>query len=91
MDADDAPLPVRLEKEAEFFGSHPHYALASCAFGYIGANRRRLKATHVGDRITLGFDHEVEAAGWIPLEEAPRRLAYPSERKVAESALAALL
>jgi 8-oxo-dGTP pyrophosphatase MutT (NUDIX family) len=36
-------------------------------------------------------DHEVEAAGWIPLEEAPRRLAYPSERKVAESALAALL
>ena len=36
-------------------------------------------------------DHEVEAAGWIPLEEAPGRLAYPSERKVAESALAALL
>ena len=35
-------------------------------------------------------DHEVEAAGWIPLEEAPKRLAYPSERKVAEAALAAL-
>ena len=35
-------------------------------------------------------DHEVEAAGWIPLEEAPRRLAYSSERKVAEAALTAL-
>ena len=32
-------------------------------------------------------DHEVEAAGWIPLEEAPRRLAYQSERKVAATAL----
>lgn len=47
MDADDVALPARLEREAEFFGSHPHYALVSCAFGYIGANRRRLKATHV--------------------------------------------
>jgi 8-oxo-dGTP pyrophosphatase MutT (NUDIX family) len=32
-------------------------------------------------------DHEVESAGWIPLEEAPERLAYASERKVAASAL----
>lgn len=35
-------------------------------------------------------DHEVEAAGWIPLEEAPDRLAYASERKIAEAALTAL-
>jgi 8-oxo-dGTP pyrophosphatase MutT (NUDIX family) len=35
-------------------------------------------------------DHEVEAAGWIPLEEAPGRLAYASERKIAEAALTAL-
>ena len=35
-------------------------------------------------------DHEVEAAGWIPLEEAPGRLAYPSERRIAEAALTAL-
>jgi 8-oxo-dGTP pyrophosphatase MutT (NUDIX family) len=32
-------------------------------------------------------DHEVEEALWIPLEEAPARLAYKSERGVAESAL----
>ena len=35
-------------------------------------------------------DHEVEAAGWIPLEEAPERLAYPSERKIAQAALTAV-
>ena len=35
-------------------------------------------------------DHEVEAAGWIPLEEASKRLAYASEREIATSALSAL-
>jgi 8-oxo-dGTP pyrophosphatase MutT (NUDIX family) len=35
-------------------------------------------------------DDEAEAAEWIPLEEAPDRLAYPSERQVAASALLAL-
>ena len=32
-------------------------------------------------------DHEVEEALWIPLEEAPERLAYKSEREIAETAL----
>jgi 8-oxo-dGTP diphosphatase len=32
-------------------------------------------------------DQEVEEALWIPLEEAPRRLAYKSEREIAETAL----
>jgi 8-oxo-dGTP pyrophosphatase MutT (NUDIX family) len=32
-------------------------------------------------------DHEVEEAGWIPLEEAPERLAYQGERQMAEAAL----
>jgi 8-oxo-dGTP pyrophosphatase MutT (NUDIX family) len=35
-------------------------------------------------------DEEVEAAGWIPLEEAPERLAYPSEREIAARALSSL-
>ncbi len=35
-------------------------------------------------------DHEVEAADWIPLEEAPGRLAYDGERKMARAALSAL-
>jgi 8-oxo-dGTP pyrophosphatase MutT (NUDIX family) len=35
-------------------------------------------------------DDEVEAAEWIPLEEAPGRLTYPSERQIAASALSVL-
>ena len=45
----------------------------------------RYRAGKVADH-----DHEVEAAGWIPLEDAPERLAYASERKIAEAALTAL-
>jgi 8-oxo-dGTP pyrophosphatase MutT (NUDIX family) len=32
-------------------------------------------------------DHEVDSAEWIPLEEAPRTLAYKGEREMAEAAL----
>jgi 8-oxo-dGTP pyrophosphatase MutT (NUDIX family) len=35
-------------------------------------------------------DHEVEEALWIPLEEAPERLAYRGEREMAQSALSRL-
>jgi 8-oxo-dGTP pyrophosphatase MutT (NUDIX family) len=35
-------------------------------------------------------DHEVEEALWIPLEEAPRRLAYKSEKEIAQTALSRL-
>jgi len=34
--------------------------------------------------------HEVDEARWLPLEEAPRLLAYKGEREMAEKALAAL-
>ena len=32
-------------------------------------------------------DHEVEEALWIPLEDAPGRLAYKGEKEMAETAL----
>jgi 8-oxo-dGTP pyrophosphatase MutT (NUDIX family) len=32
-------------------------------------------------------DHEVDAAEWVPLEDAPRLLAYKGEREMAEAAL----
>ena len=34
--------------------------------------------------------HEVAEARWLPLEEAPRLLAYKGEREMAEKALASL-
>jgi hypothetical protein len=36
-------------------------------------------------------DHEVEEALWIPLEEAPRQLAYRGERDMAGTALSKLV
>ena len=35
-------------------------------------------------------DHEVDSAEWVPLEEAPKQLAYRGEREMAEAALSAL-
>jgi 8-oxo-dGTP pyrophosphatase MutT (NUDIX family) len=34
-------------------------------------------------------DHEVDSAEWVPLEDAPRRLAYKGEREMAEAAMSA--
>jgi NADH pyrophosphatase NudC (nudix superfamily) len=35
-------------------------------------------------------DHEVEEALWIPLDEAPQRLAYKGEREMVEAAISRL-
>jgi hypothetical protein len=35
-------------------------------------------------------DHEVESAEWIPLADAPSRLAYKGEREMAQLALSRL-
>ena len=35
-------------------------------------------------------DHEVDAAEWVPLEDAPRLLAYRGEREMVETALSRL-
>jgi 8-oxo-dGTP pyrophosphatase MutT (NUDIX family) len=37
------------------------------------------------------FRHEVAEARWLPLEDAPRLLAYQGEREMAKKALAALV
>ncbi|HKI24153.1 MAG TPA: NUDIX domain-containing protein [Gaiellaceae bacterium] len=42
------------------------------------------------DDLPTAFRHEVDRAQWLPLEDAPRLLAYKSEREMAEKALAAL-
>jgi 8-oxo-dGTP pyrophosphatase MutT (NUDIX family) len=42
------------------------------------------------DEVPDDFRHEVAEARWIPLEEAPRLLAYGGEREMAKKALATL-
>jgi 8-oxo-dGTP pyrophosphatase MutT (NUDIX family) len=36
---------------------------------------------------TADHDHEVDAAGWMPLERARTELSYPGERRIIERAL----
>jgi 8-oxo-dGTP pyrophosphatase MutT (NUDIX family) len=49
----------------------------------------RWSGGRLGD-VPPAFRHEVAAVRWLPLEEAPRLLAYKGEREIAERALAAL-
>jgi 8-oxo-dGTP pyrophosphatase MutT (NUDIX family) len=35
-------------------------------------------------------DHEVDSAEWVPLEDAPRLLAYRGEKQMAEAAMSSL-
>ena len=47
----------------------------------------RYRRGRIGD-VTPEHAHEVEEARWLPLEEAPRLLAYRGEREMADRALA---
>ena len=49
----------------------------------------RYESGKLGD-IPPAFRHEVEEVRWLPLDDAPRVLAYQGERKMAEKALAVL-
>ena len=49
----------------------------------------RYRSGRIG-RIPPGMEVEVAEARWLPLEEAPRLLAYGGEREVARKAVEAL-
>jgi 8-oxo-dGTP pyrophosphatase MutT (NUDIX family) len=49
----------------------------------------RYQRGRIGD-VALAHAHEIEEARWLPLDEAPRLLAYRGEREMAERALASL-
>ena len=49
----------------------------------------RYRRGRIGD-LPPAVAHEVEEVRWLPLEEAPRLLAYKGEREMAERALASL-
>jgi 8-oxo-dGTP diphosphatase len=49
----------------------------------------RYSGGRLGD-VPAEFAHEVAEVRWLPLEDAPRLLAYAGEREIAQRALAAL-
>ena len=69
--------------------------LGDVRYWYVRGGRRVLKNVafflfRYRSGSVADHDHEVEEARWIPLEEAPRRLAHKGERAMAEAALSRL-
>ncbi len=73
--------------------AEPVQELGEVRYWYTRSGERVLKAVtfflfDYRSGSTEDHDHEVESAAWIPLAEAPRRLSYDGERRMAVKALA---
>ncbi len=69
--------------------------IGDVSYWYRRDGRRIFKTVHffLCDYLsgsTDDHDHEVDAARWIPLDDAPHRLSYPAERRLARLALSKL-
>jgi 8-oxo-dGTP pyrophosphatase MutT (NUDIX family) len=96
-DGDESPADAARREVREETGLEAELVeqLGDIRYSYVRGGERVLKNVSFflfryrsGD--VADHDHEVEEALWIPLDEAPGRLAYRGERKMAESALSRL-
>jgi 8-oxo-dGTP pyrophosphatase MutT (NUDIX family) len=86
---------LREVREETGLEATPVEKLGDIRYWYAREGERVLKVVsfflfHYRSGRLADHDHEVEEALWIPLEEAPRRLAYKSEKEIAETALSRL-
>jgi 8-oxo-dGTP pyrophosphatase MutT (NUDIX family) len=95
------PATTALREIEEETGAHGRldHKLGDVRYVYTWAGERVFKVVsfylvrYSGGRlgeIAAEFVHEVAEVRWLPLEEAPRLLAYNGEREMAEKALATL-
>ena len=75
--------------------AEPQEKLGDVRYWYVWKGERILKIVsfflfRYRSGSVRDHDHEVESAEWIPLAEAPSRLAYKGEREMAELALSRL-
>jgi 8-oxo-dGTP pyrophosphatase MutT (NUDIX family) len=75
--------------------AEPEEKLGDVRYWYVWKGERILKIVsfflfRYRSGSVRDHDHEVESAEWIPLAEAPSRLAYKGEREMAELALSRL-
>jgi 8-oxo-dGTP pyrophosphatase MutT (NUDIX family) len=92
-DGDESPTEAARREVREETGlvAEPVEHLGDVRYWYVRGGERvakivafflfRYSSGNVADH-----DHEVEEALWIPLDEAPERLAYKGEREMAEAA-----
>ena len=75
--------------------AEPVEKLGDVRYWYVREGERVLKVVsfflfRYRSGSTRDHDHEVDGAEWVPLEEAPERLAYKGEREMAAAALTRL-
>jgi 8-oxo-dGTP pyrophosphatase MutT (NUDIX family) len=96
-DGDESPAAAAQREVREETGVEAELVekLGDIRYRYARGGRRVMKIVsfflfRYRSGSVADHDHEAEEALWIPLEEAPGRLAYRGERQMAESALSRL-
>ena len=96
-DGDESPAEAAQREVREETGleADPVEKLGDVKYSYVRGGKRVMKIVafflfRYRSGSVEDHDHEVEEALWIPLEEAPERLAYKGEREMVQTALSRL-
>lgn len=96
-DGDESPAEAAQREVREETGleADPVEKLGDVKYSYVRDGKRVMKIVafylfRYRSGSVEDHDHEVEEALWIPLEEAPERLAYKGEREMVQTALSRL-